>query len=213
VAGEARVVLADPVRYELWLSATDVQLEELARHLKLGMDADLKGVAQAQIRLFNRQDPKTGQWSVEGLGKIDVPTGRMYNLPVLLDLVKVLKLQAPDKTAFEEAHATFHIRGDRIKVDQFDLIGKAICVGGSGEMDTSGEYVKFEFYTLGSEILARLVNTPVGDVSAFLSRSLFKIKLTRENGVMKYKPEPVPAVTEPIKAVADRLKSRTGTKK
>ena len=134
----------------------------------------------------------------------------MYNLPVMLDLVKVLKLQAPDKTAFEEAHATFHVRGDRIKVDQLDLIGKAVCVGGSGELDTSGQYVKFEFYTLGSEILARLVNTPVGDVTAFLSRSLFKIKMTRENGAMKYKPEPVPAVTEPIKAIAERLKNRFG---
>jgi len=208
VGGEARVVLAEPMRYDLWLTATDVQLEDLAKHHRLASDADLKGTAQAQLRVYNRQDPKTGQWAVEGLGKIDVPQGRMYNLPVMLDLVKVLKLQAPDKTAFEEAHATFHLRGDRIKVDQLDLIGKAICVGGSGELDSSGEYVKFEFYTLYSEILARLVNTPIGDVSAFLSRGLFKIKLTRENGQMKYKPEPVPAVTEPIKAVADRLKGR-----
>lgn len=208
VGGEARVVLADIPRYELWLNATDVQLEEVARHQKLGSDADLKGLAQAQIRLYNRLDPRTGHWNVEGLGKIDVPAGRMYNLPVMLDLVKVLKLQAPDKTAFEEGHATFSVKGDRIKVEQLDLIGKAICVGGSGELDTSGEYVKFEFYTLGSEILARLVNTPVGDVSAFLSRGLFKIKMTRENGVMKYKPEPVPALTEPIKAVADRLRGR-----
>ena len=210
VGGEARVVVANLVRYELWLTATDVQLEEVARHHHLGSDADLKGIAQAQLRLYNRQDPKTGLWSVEGLGKIDVPTGRMYNLPVMLDLVKVLKLQAPDKTAFEEAHATFHVHGDRIKVDQLDLIGKAVCVGGSGELDTSGEYLKFEFYTLGSELLARMVNTPVGDVSAFLSRSLFKIKMTRENGAIKYKPEPVPAVTEPIKAITDRLKNRFG---
>src|SRR5207249_10110074 len=126
----------------------------------------------------------------------------------MLDLVKVLKLQAPDKTAFEEAHATFHIQGDRVKVDQLDLIGKAVCVGGSGELDTSGDYVRFDFYTLGSELLARLVNTPVADVSAFLSRSLFKIKMTRENGVLKYKPEPVPVVTEPVKAITDRLKNR-----
>ena len=208
VGGEVRVTLDSPARYELWLTATDVQLEEIASHQKLGSDADLKGIAQAQLRLYNRQDPKTGQWGVEGSGKLDVPSGRMYNLPVMLDLVKVLKLQAPDKTAFEEGHATFTIRGDRIRVEQLDLIGKAICVGGSGELDASGEYVKFEFYTLGSEILARLVNTPVGDVSAFLSRNLFKIKMTRENGVTRYKPEPVPAITEPIRAVTDRLRNR-----
>jgi len=47
-----------------------------------------------------------------------------------------------------------------------------VCLGGAGELDTSGQYVKFEFYTLGSQILAHMANTPVGDVSAFLSREL-----------------------------------------
>lgn len=210
VGGEARVLLGEPVCYELWLTANDVKLEDVAKHHSLASDADLKGVAQAQLRLFNRPDPKTGRWGIEGIGKIDVPTGRMYNLPVMLDLVKVLKLSTPDRTAFEEAHATFHVHGDRIKVDQLDLIGKALCVGGSGELDSSGDYARFEFYTLYSEILARLVNTPVGDVSAFLSRGLFKIKMVRDNGVTRYKPEPVPVVTEPIKAMTDRLKSRIG---
>lgn len=210
VGGEARVALDARPRYELWLAATDVQLDEVARHYKLGSDADLKGVAQAQIRLYNRQDPKTGVWATEGAGKIDVPTGRMYNLPVLLDLAKVLKLQAPDKTAFEEAHAVFRVSGDRVKVDQLDLIGKAVCVGGSGEVDTTGEYVRFEFYTLGSQVLARLVNTPVGDLTAFLSKNLFVIKLTRENGALKFRPEAVPVVTEPARAIMDRLKNRLG---
>jgi hypothetical protein len=211
VGGEARVVLADPVRYEVWLTATDVQLEEVARRYNLGSDADLQGIAQAQLRVYNRLDPKTGAWAVEGAGKVDVPTGRMYNLPILLDLVKVLKLQAPDKTAFEEGHAVFRIVGDRVKVDQLDLIGKAVCLGGSGEVDTSGDYVRFEFYTLGSQILARLVNTPVGDLSAFLSKHLLlKIKMTRENGELKYRPEPVPVVTEPAKAIAERMRNRLG---
>jgi len=209
LGGECRVVLEDRTRFDLWLTATDVQLEEIAKHYKLGSDADLKGIAQAQLRLHNRLDAKSGQLVTEGTGKIDVPTGRMYNLPVLLDLMKVLKLQAPDKTAFEEAHAVLKIQGDRIKVEQVDLIGKAICLGGSGELDTSGEYVKFDFYTVGSQVLARLVNTPVGDLTAFLSKNLFKIKLTRENGELKYKPEPVPIVTEPARAAADRLRART----
>jgi hypothetical protein len=130
----------------------------------------------------------------------------MYNLPILLDLVKVLKLQTPDKTAFEQAHAVFRIQGDRVKVEQIDLIGKAICVGGSGELDTNGEFVKFEFYTVWSTVLKQLINTPVGDLTAFLSKNLFVIKMTRENGEMKYKPEAVPLVTEPTKAVIDRLK-------
>lgn len=208
VGGEARVALSEPVRFDLWLTTTDVQLDEVAKHYKLGSDADLKGIAQGQLRLYNRLDPRTGELIVEGLGKIDVPTGRMYNLPILLDLMKLLHAQTPDKTAFEEAHATFRIQGDRVKVEQVDLIGKAVCLGGSGELDIAGDYVKFDFYTIPSQVLAKLINTPVGDLTAFLSKNLFKIKLTRENGELKYRPEPVPLVTEPARAVADRLRAR-----
>jgi hypothetical protein len=210
LGGQARVVLTDPIRYEVWLTVTDAQLDEVARHYKLGSDADLKGVAQAQLLIYNRPDPKTGRLVTEGSGKLDVPAGRMYNLPVMLDLVKVFKLQTPDKTAFEQAHAVFRIQGDRLKVDQLDLIGKAICVGGSGELDLAGDYVKFEFYTVWSQVLKQMINTPVGDVTAFLSKNLFTIKVVRENGELKNKPEAVPLVTEPAKAAVERLKRAGG---
>lgn len=208
LGGEARVGLTAPVRFNLWLKAADVQLDEVAKHFKLGSDADLKGIAQAQLRLYNRPDPVTGQLLIEGWGVIDVPTGRMYNLPILLDLVKLLKFQTPNKTAFEEAHATFRILGDRVKVEQIDLIGRAVCLGGSGEFDTSGNFVKFDFYTIFSQLLAQLINTPVGDLTAYLSKNLYVIRLTRENGELKYKSDPVPIVTDPARAIADRLRVR-----
>jgi hypothetical protein len=211
LGGAAHVALTSPVRFNLWLMANDVQLEEVANHYnknsKLG-DADLKGIAQAQLRLDNSPDPVTGQMIVNGWGSVDVPTGRMYNLPILLDLVKLFKFETPNKTAFEEAHAIFRIQGDRVKVDQIDLIGRAVCLGGSGELDTSGNYVKFSFYTIISQVLARLINSPVGDLTKFLSQNLFVIRLTRENGELKYKPEAVPLVTDPALAVADRLRVR-----
>ncbi|HEV3383361.1 MAG TPA: hypothetical protein VG097_01030 [Gemmata sp.] len=209
LGGEAHVMLSTPVRFNLWLKASDVQLEEVARHFKLGSDS-LQGIAQAQLRLYNRTDPMTGQLILEGWGSIDVPTGRMYNLPILIDLLKLLKFETPNKTAFEEAHANFRILGDRVKVDQIDLIGRAVCLGGSGEFDTSGNYVKFDFYTIISQVLARLINdnTLVGDLTAFLSKNLFVYKLTRENGELKYKPVALPVVSEPAQAVANRLRAR-----
>jgi hypothetical protein len=206
LGGEARVALTDPTQYVVWLTVSDAQLEEVARHYKLGSDADLKGIAQAQLLVYSKRDPKTGRLAVEGTGKIDVPTGRMYNLPILLELVKVFKLQTPDKTAFEQAHAVFRIQGDRLKVDQLDLIGKAVCVGGSGELDLNGDYVKFDFYTVWSQVLKQLNNPSAVELTAFLSRNLFTIKMVRENGELKYKPEPVPALTEPTRAVLERIR-------
>jgi hypothetical protein len=212
LGGQAYVALSSPVMFDLWLIAADVQLEEVARHFsfKLGSDTRLKGIAQAELKLNNFPDPTTGRPAVQGVGSIDVPTGELYNLPILIDLLKLLRLEKPNKTAFEEAHANFRIQGDRVKVDQIDLIGRAVCLGGSGEFDTSGNYVKFDFYTIISQVLARLINenTLVGDLTAFLSKNLLVYKLTRENGELKYKPVAVPSVTEPAQAVANRLRAR-----
>jgi|GEM_PF-1087830 len=209
IGGEGRVVLADPMRYRLWLTASGVRLDDLAKHYKIATSAELKGLAQGQILLENMPDSKTGELITTGSGQIDVPQGRMYNLPVLLELVKVLKGQTPDGCAFEEAHATFELKGDRVKVTQLDLLGSAVSLGGSGELDTSGQYVKFDFYTIWSQTLRRWLSTPLGDVTGLLSGSLFKIELTRENGRLTPKAHMLPVVSDPVRAVAERLRNRT----
>jgi cytosine/adenosine deaminase-related metal-dependent hydrolase len=47
----------------------------------------VQGVPFVKQNVFTSLDPKTGRLAVEGTGKIDVPTGRMYNLPIMLDLL------------------------------------------------------------------------------------------------------------------------------
>lgn len=209
VGGTGRVVLSDPTRYRLSLTATDIRLEDIARHHQLGNGAKMEGAAQASILLETVPDPITGQLVLAGYGKADVDRGQIYNLPPLVPLLKALKLQAPDKTAFEEAHAVFTIRGDRIRVDHVDLLGSAVSLGGAGELDTAGKYVKFDFYTIWSQTLQRWLTTPFGDLTAMVSEKLFKIEVTRKpDGEMKYEPRPVPIVTDPFKAVAERIKAR-----
>ena len=208
VGGTGRVVLSDPVRYRLALTATDVRLEEIAQHHNLGNGVKLEGAAQGNILIETVPDPRTGAMMIEGYGKADVDRGHILNLPVMMPLLKTLKLQAPDKTAFEEAHATFSIRGDRVRVEHLDLLGSAISLGGSGEIDMAGDYVKFDFYTILSQTLQRWLTTPFGDVTAAVSEKLFKIEVVRKDGELKYEPRIVPFVTAPFRAIADRMKVR-----
>lgn len=211
LGGEARIVLEDNPRYRLFLTGSGIQLDELARHLKPNSGAELRGMVQGRILLENQPDPASGQSITIGSGVVDVPSGRMYNLPILLPLLKLLKLQAPDQTAFEEAHASFEIRGDRMTITQLDLIGTAVSLGGSGEMDLAGEDVRFEFYTIWSQALKRWLTTPFGDVTSFLSGNLFKIEMTKTKaGEMQYRPHMLPVVTEPVRVVAERLRNRMG---
>jgi hypothetical protein len=211
VGGEARVVLTDPPRYRLWLSAQDVRLDDVAAHHQLGKESEFSGLAQAKVYLEFEPDPKTGELALKGDGTIDVPSGRIYKLPLLLELIKVAKLQTPDQTGFEEGHATFRIRGDRILVDKLDLLGSAVSLGGSGELDIEAKNVKLEFYTIWSQTLKRWLTTPLGDPTAALSDKLFRIEATRTNGGdFKFTPRMVPVVTDPFRAIADRVRRRTG---
>jgi hypothetical protein len=193
----------------VWLSAGGVRLDELARNLNLGTGAELRGLADGRVRLESALDPATGRAALAGVGQIDVPTGRMYKLGVLLPLLKLLKLQAPDETAFEAAHAAFQLSGDKVTVTSLDLIGSAVSLGGSGELSLAESHdARFEFYTVWSQSLRRWLTTPFGDVTSFLSGSLFRIDLVRTGGQTSYTPHMLPAVTDPLRAAAERLRGR-----
>ncbi len=66
----------------------------------------------------------TGKDSLEGNGSVDVPNGRLYNLPLLMDVLKFLKYSRPDHTSFEEIHAQFSIHGQRVALRNLELLGK-----------------------------------------------------------------------------------------
>ena len=209
VGGQARVEFADETKYRLWLTASGVRLEDVAGHLGLGAGAELTGTAQAKVLLETVPDPVTGRLVLTGAGQVDVPAGRMYNLPVLLPLLKLIKLQAPDQTAFEEAHAAFELRGDRVTVSQLDLIGTAVSVGGSGEASTTGSDARFEFYPVLSQALKKWLTTPSGvDLTAVVNGGLFRVEVVRKDGKTEYKPHMLPGVTDPFRAAATRIRRR-----
>ena len=212
VRGTARVVLGDPPEYHLRLAAAGVRLEQLAAHYDLGDESELGGIASGELVLEQRTDGPGGPTSLTGSGRVDVPDGRMYNLPFLLPMLKLLKLEKPDQTAFEAAHAEFDVVENRVFVRHLDLIGKAISLGGSGDLTVDGRNMDFEFYTVWSQLLKRVLTGPNGgDLTSVLSGNLFKIEVTkRAGGPTKYKPQVLPAMTDPLRAAAERLRRRAG---
>jgi hypothetical protein len=208
VGGTGRVSFDSPPRYRFDLLAGDIRLEQLARTVPIG--PDVRGVFQGTFAVECRPDPLTGKPTPTGKGQFDILDARLYNMPVLMPLLKLMKLQTPDQTAFDEAHATVVLAGDTLTVPQLDLIGTALSLGGSGEADVRGGDARFEFYTVWSQSLRRWLTTPFGDVSSFLSGNLFRIDLVRKDGRTTYQPHMLPAVTDPVRAVAQRLRDRVG---
>ena len=206
IGGEARLVLQNPLRYDLKLNATRIRLEEVAKQQKLGPKVQLEGLATAQLFLQNPVDEKTKQPIFQGGGSIDVPSGKLLNLPHMLDLLKVFKGKPPDETAFEEAKILFRIRGNRVMIGQLDLMGNAISLGGQGEMNIDGSNMNLEFYTVWTRV-NNLLAPPLNDVTAAFSKALFKVLVKGDlGGKTEIKKEPVPFLYEPAKRVLDRVK-------
>jgi hypothetical protein len=205
VGGEAWVVFDSPVRYALRLDAARINLAEVARHYKLPPKSRLEGLATAQMYLSNRPDEHSGQPILQGSGSIDVPRGKLLNLPVLLNLIKLAKLRVPDETGFEEAHAIFYIRDKRVRFGQLDLIGNAVSLAGEGEMSTDGTGVRFEFYPVWTK-LKEMFALP-GEWSGMLSKKFLRIRVTGElDGKLDFKAEPVPGLVDPVKRLLGRMK-------
>jgi hypothetical protein len=123
----------------------------------------------------------------------------------MLDVIKLARLRPMDHTAFEEAHAVFRLRGDRVKVGQLDLLGNAVSLGGEGEMNLDGSDARFEFYTVWTNVRNMLGGG--GDLAARISGNLFRIRVAGDLGTdrpPKVTQEALPGIVEPIRRLFGR---------
>jgi hypothetical protein len=208
LGGEARVAFGSDARYAVDLKAVGVRLDEVAKHNGLSPVAQLSGLAKAELYLTGTG---AGVTELEGAGNLHVPEGRMYNLPFMLDLLKVSALRVPDGTAFEEAHAEFRVHGRNVEVTRLDLLGNAVSLGGRGTMALDGTDVKLDFYAVWAH-LAQVLPPGLRDLPAWASQKLFKIRATgRLNGDqpdLKFTPEPVPVLVDPVMQLLEKVRER-----
>jgi hypothetical protein len=206
--GEAHIAFGAGLQYEVDLKAIGLGLEEAARHNHVGGGAHMSGLAKAELYLTGNGN---GINELSGGGNVHVPNGKMYNLPLILDLLKVItSLHAPDGAAFEEAHAEFKIHGKRIEVQRLDLFGSAVSVGGKGAMDLDGANLQMDFFAVWGHI-AQLLPPGLREVPPWLSKNLLQVEARgRLGGPMAYQVKPVPMLTDPVRQLVDRARGKTG---
>jgi hypothetical protein len=200
LGGTARIEFGPSLRYDVNLTALQVKLEEFGKHNLKGED-QISGPVSARLYLTGRGADING---LEGRGTIDVPSGQMYNLPVLLQLLKFLGLRAPDPTAFEEAHAAFEIHGPRVNVQRLDLYGGAISLSGQGEMNLDGSDLQLDFYAVWGRIVQWLPPL-IKEIPPTIGQSLLKVKMRGKVSEPHFEKEPVPILVEPVEKLLKRL--------
>jgi hypothetical protein len=101
--------------------------------------ADLSGAATAyRGKLAGTMELagiRSAQHSMTGRGRLQLKDANLYELPLVVALLKVLRVKAPDRTAFESSVADFRIEGPHVYLDAVELSGDAVSLVGNGEID------------------------------------------------------------------------------
>lgn len=118
---------------------------------KYGLHAELNGgslVRCAQEMLPGKQNLRGAIYGVvdlrgqgrstnlmQGRGSVQLRDADIYELPLMIALLKILSVRLPDTKAFSSSDIRFRIEGEHVYFDQLDFNGDAVSLLGKGEMD------------------------------------------------------------------------------
>jgi hypothetical protein len=203
ITGEVRIDFNSTLRYELNLTLS-IDLEKFS-HKNFGDKTKLEGKAVGRLRLVGTS---AGIATLDGHGSLEVINGKLYNLPLLLDLLKFLGLRWPDRTAFEELHADFRVQGRRVTMRRLQLQGNAISVTGQGDFNFDGTELNLDFYPTWARI-DQLLPPALRAFPPALSKNFLVIemrgKVTSDPNDLKFNKRPVPVLMDPLNGLRNRM--------
>ncbi len=85
--------------------------------------------------------------SVVGEGSLQLANTRLYELPVMMAVLKPISRRGIDRTAFDSGNINFGLRGDQIDLNRIELNGDAISLIGNGTLDWR-QRVDLDFYSV-----------------------------------------------------------------
>jgi len=112
----------------------------------------------------------------------------------------VAGLRLPDRTAFEQAHVTFAIDGDRAQINQLDLFGNAVSVRGQGTLKLDGSDLNLELNADWGRI-AQLAAAGYQRPVARDQQPALADQGARQGRAVRFEKELVPMVTDQLKRV------------
>ena len=141
--GDCWVSLGPVPRYGINATLYQADLNQLAQEMIPG-EQHLTGKVLAKINLGG-----SGQRlnSLNGRGNIKLRDANIYELPLMISLLKILSVRMPDPTAFSKSDIDFRIVGNHIYFDRIDFNGDAISLIGKGEMNFQSE-IRLTFHTM-----------------------------------------------------------------
>ena len=85
--------------------------------------------------------------SIRGEGQFQLRDANIYELPLVLAMLKTLKTRRNNRTAFDASNAAFTISGNNVNLNRVELLGDSISLIGEGQLDLRGQ-IGMNFYSV-----------------------------------------------------------------
>lgn len=142
--------------YQVWTRLVGAQLEELPAHAP----DDLDGASASGSLAAGATGRVDGEMLIGGpldlpqqrlgRGRLQIRDGRMAELPITMSLLQVSQLMLPLSTSLNSGDIRFHIDGNRLVFDRFDLTAPTIEFRGRGDMDLRTDELSLRFRNRGT---------------------------------------------------------------
>jgi hypothetical protein len=143
INGDAWITLGPVPRWGLHATLNQADLARCAQEV-------LTGEHRLQGKLHGALDLRGAGSSTNamvGHGAIRLDGADVYELPLMIALLKILSVRTPDRNAFSKSDIRFRVEGQHIYFDQIDFSGDAISLLGKGEMDFQ-QNVRMTFHAI-----------------------------------------------------------------
>ena len=147
LAGDCQVQLGAVPYYNLVATLSQADLAQFARENLTGPQK-LNGKILANIELHGSRGPR----NLAGSGNLHLADANVYELPVMISLLKIIRAKTPDTTAFTQSDIAFDIQqGEHIILKQIQLNGDAVNLSGQGELTLDGQTnpINLQFHAVG----------------------------------------------------------------
>lgn len=184
--GNGWVSLGTEPRYELSATLSQADLSRCAQEMLPGQQ-NLSGQVLATVNLGGRGRSLN---SLGGKGSIHLRNADIYELPVMISLLKILSIREPDRTAFSASDIRFRIEGPHLYFDPINFSGDAISLEGKGEMDfQTAIRLQFRAQLGRNELQLPVLREVLGGASEQIM--IIHVDGTLENPVTRREPFPV----------------------
>lgn len=166
LVGSGKILLDQGSTFELDGELFDADLATIVKEFGQSSPG-VSGRAFAQVHLTGAG---TGTHKLRGNGSVQLRDADIYELPVMVRLLKLIRVKTPDETAFTTSDMAFTIEADRLYFKQLDFAGDAVNLRGRGEMTFDREIdLVFQASVLAHDSpLDRLVRPFFGDGGGLL---------------------------------------------